>query len=303
MINIYIIKNTINKKVYIGATRQPIEDRFNEHCANSRSKHKASRNKLYKAMSELGEEHFFIELIESVDDSIAQMREQYWIDYYISINKGYNRLRSYYISTQNHKTKQERLASKEYQLEKEITFYIIEHRPSFDEVLDVFEIDSGRLHSLIRGKGMYTNNLIKYPIIKVKTCRKNLTTQQLDTIVSYIKCGKSFTDIANEYGISVTEVSAINKGYYYYKQQESYPIRKTYYHKTKRMSDDNCELIISKLKENYLYDEIAKLIDNKLTRGHISTIDKGKATFFDYDKFYPSKDFPIRKNPPRKHHN
>lgn len=43
---------------------------------------------LYNAMRKYGIEHFFIEAIEETDK--LQEREQYWIAYFDSYNKGYN---------------------------------------------------------------------------------------------------------------------------------------------------------------------------------------------------------------------
>lgn len=53
---IYIIKNTVNNKVYIGQTRRTIQLRFNEHL--NLSKKPNIKTKLYLNIRELGIESF-----------------------------------------------------------------------------------------------------------------------------------------------------------------------------------------------------------------------------------------------------
>lgn len=87
---IYIIKNDINDKVYIGKTLLPsIEERFQEHIHESKRQHRQHRP-LYNAMHKYGVEHFYIELLEQCDVSLLSQQEQYWINYYSSYSKGYN---------------------------------------------------------------------------------------------------------------------------------------------------------------------------------------------------------------------
>ena len=85
---IYIIKNTINNKVYIGQTTNTIQYRFNQHLTNADLEYKTGH--LYNAMRKYGKEHFYIEKIEEVANEKLNEREIYWIDYYDSFNNGYN---------------------------------------------------------------------------------------------------------------------------------------------------------------------------------------------------------------------
>ena len=47
--SIYIIKNKINDKVYIGQTTQAVDERFKQHCKPS--EHKRHKYTLYRAMT------------------------------------------------------------------------------------------------------------------------------------------------------------------------------------------------------------------------------------------------------------
>lgn len=85
--NIYIIKNTVNNKVYIGQTRYSIQERFKDHIKNSRY----FDNHLYLAMRKYGIDAFYIEpLEENVEDEKLNEREIFWIEKFDSYNKGYN---------------------------------------------------------------------------------------------------------------------------------------------------------------------------------------------------------------------
>ena len=83
---IYIIKNFINNKVYIGQTSRNIEIRWKEHLRHCTSQDQP----LYKAMVKYGKEKFYIQCLEECPDSILNEREKYWIDYFDSYNNGYN---------------------------------------------------------------------------------------------------------------------------------------------------------------------------------------------------------------------
>lgn len=87
---IYIIKNDINDKVYIGMTTQTLQHRWQEHLEEvSRSKDRP----LYRAMRKHGVNHFHMELLEEADNNSLSEREIYWIGYYNSYKYGYNATR------------------------------------------------------------------------------------------------------------------------------------------------------------------------------------------------------------------
>lgn len=85
--SIYIIRNTINDKVYIGQTTQTIGIRFTNHKMASRA---GEDTKFYRAMRKHGEENFYPEFLERVEVEDLNDRERYWIKYYDSYYNGYN---------------------------------------------------------------------------------------------------------------------------------------------------------------------------------------------------------------------
>ena len=86
---IYKITNLINKKLYIGLTTCPLQERWNNHkrCAKNDPRH------LYRAMRKYGIENFKIEVVEETD-SLQKLSEleDYYINLYDSRNPdiGYN---------------------------------------------------------------------------------------------------------------------------------------------------------------------------------------------------------------------
>lgn len=82
---VYIIKNDINDKVYIGQTTQPINERFNGHWNNEEST-------VGRAMHELGKEHFSISILDDTASNLDELleKERYFIQKFNSINNGYN---------------------------------------------------------------------------------------------------------------------------------------------------------------------------------------------------------------------
>lgn len=89
MAYVYIIKNDINSKVYIGKTNFSLEKRFQEHVQDSK-KERCEKRPLYDAINKYGENHFWIEKLEECKPEEASKKEIYYIQYYNSYKNGYN---------------------------------------------------------------------------------------------------------------------------------------------------------------------------------------------------------------------
>ena len=85
---IYIIKNTINSKVYIGQTTQSVGDRFKQHIFHCKSK---ANRPFYKAIKEIGKENFYYEILkDNIPVEELDNVEKEYIIKYNSIENGYN---------------------------------------------------------------------------------------------------------------------------------------------------------------------------------------------------------------------
>ena len=86
---LYIIKNKINNKVYIGQSVD-IMCRWYAHKNSAKGKSQDSYTKIHTVMNELGIDNFYIEILEECEYSKLDEREIYWIDFFNSYKNGYN---------------------------------------------------------------------------------------------------------------------------------------------------------------------------------------------------------------------
>lgn len=86
---IYKIVNDINDKIYIGQTQKSLQERFRLHVYDSNKKN-ADNFPIHKAIRKYGMDKFHIIEVEKCSVAVLNEREQYWIAYYDSYNKGYN---------------------------------------------------------------------------------------------------------------------------------------------------------------------------------------------------------------------
>lgn len=76
---IYCITNIINNKRYVGKTLFTIQERFQEHCKDSR-KERCEKRPLYDAMNKYGVENFIVEELEYVKDEKHTFRKRGILD-------------------------------------------------------------------------------------------------------------------------------------------------------------------------------------------------------------------------------
>lgn len=92
---VYMVKNLVNGKVYIGKTSTSAEKRFKRHCYEAFSKNKLGKRNYYfhSAIVKYGVENFeIIELCECLTNNECSDRERFYIKHYNSKNHeiGYN---------------------------------------------------------------------------------------------------------------------------------------------------------------------------------------------------------------------
>lgn len=90
MIGIYKITNKITGKIYVGQSVN-IEKRWIQHKETANNPHLEAYNReLYKDIRTFGLNNFLFEILEECSLEELNDKEQYWICYYDSYEKGYN---------------------------------------------------------------------------------------------------------------------------------------------------------------------------------------------------------------------
>ncbi len=88
-IGVYKILNKTNNKVYVGSSINITKRKYVHFNKLSNNKHK--NIKLQNAYNKYGKNSFLFKIIEYVEDkNLLLVREQYWIEYFNSVENGYN---------------------------------------------------------------------------------------------------------------------------------------------------------------------------------------------------------------------
>lgn len=220
--DIYIIKNSINNKVYIGQSKDAAK-RWLSHIYDARYEGKVDNYKqeIHKAMYEYGFDKFHYEILEYQIQNYDE-RERYWIKYYNSVvPNGYNvapgggGTGSCIDSANSVFDSQERLMKciSEISATKKSFANIAKKYGCSQEVISA--INSGERYRMETLVYPLRNTDTKYPVELVKQIRYSLKYETDLTI----------KDVAAKYGVDISQVSLINQGKKYFLQNESYPLR------------------------------------------------------------------------------
>lgn len=226
---IYKITNSITKEAYIGKTIRTLEIRLEEHKRDC-AKYNGTTIPLYNAIKKYGWDVFNIEIIENdIPNDIIDKKEKYYISLYDTYNKGYNATEGGDGGRTNTKLSQNEVLE---------IFNILKDPNSLESIPLIakkYNIDPSVISNINLGKTWRQENET-YPLRNYNTIGLTLTRQQYNDIVNEILyTNKSLSQIAQEYNLSESRMTAINQGYecynnnnLYYKDiyTGNYPIRK-----------------------------------------------------------------------------
>lgn len=215
--DIYIIKNNINDKVYIGQSIDA-ENRFKSHCK------KSSESLLKNAIQEYGKQNFWYEILEENVEN-PDDREKYWIKYYNSITpNGYNIQEGgseppHYCGDEHSNT---RISDKDVELLKKD---LAETTISLSELGDKYGISKKQVLRI--NQGISREKIGEsYPIRKIPNLNGKLSDEDVDMIIELLKTTYRFVgDIARQFNVGVGAIDKINKGVFHRRENEIYPIR------------------------------------------------------------------------------
>ena len=89
MAYIYLIKNNINGKCYVGKTLKSPKERFSEHLYDAYKPTEENRP-LYRAIKKYGKDNFSLHVLEECTDRLASEREIWYIKKLKTYAHGYN---------------------------------------------------------------------------------------------------------------------------------------------------------------------------------------------------------------------
>lgn len=280
---IYIIKNDINDKVYIGQSVNS-NNRFKSHCKKNKY-----NSLIGRAIQKYGKEHFWIEILEEKTESYND-REKYWISKFKSVNpNGYNitlggedppRYKG-----ETHPSAQ--LSDKEVELIKQDLRYTT---LSLNTIANKFKTSKKQVLRINQGISRSQINET-YPIRKIPNKQTKLSDEEIEMIIDTLKYTYRLNGtIAREYGVEVHLISDINQGLSYKKTDENYPIRKWKSCGKAKFTYEEVTFIIALLKNtNTSIRKIAKMYN--VEHNLISAICYGTAKKYRRDY----ENYPLRK--------
>ena len=249
--DIYIIRNDINDKVYIGQSANT-KQRFQSHCKPSAVY--LNNELIAKAIQKYGKQHFWYEILENQIEDFNE-KEKYYIQYFNSIApNGYN------ISSGgetppvlkgfNHP--ESKLTEIQVQL---LTDNLLHSNLNFSELADKYGFASKTSISEFN-KGITYVREISYPIRKDTTNGKLSVSdiEEITTILRYTY--RSFESIGQQYGVEARTISRINRGLAHHRDIE-YPIREAQVGKNNKLTYEQVTNIICDLLDtNFSLREI-----------------------------------------------
>lgn len=196
---IYIIKNTVNEKCYIGQTVQKLNKRFAQH---KRLNEVCSNQLIYRAIKKYGAEKFYIELIEDgipSRDELNKKEVEYIKKYNTLSPNGYNLCPGGALWRKKPTIEDSEISA--------IKDMYINKNMSLREIGEIYNIDHQSVAVFLEKHGIpRRKRSCKLPN------RTSILTKDI-MIECYINRKMKIKDIASEYDVDVTTVNRAKRRY------------------------------------------------------------------------------------------
>ena len=274
---IYIIRNYINDKVYIGQSVDS-KQRWANHLSNARHKNRWSA--IDFSMAKHGIENFYYEIIETTEN--YNERERYWIQYYNSVlPNGYNcDLGGSGLSgVESHNG----LIKDQEMLESIITELIAGNKSQV-MIGEQYGISKKIISAINRGTA-YRQPGIQYPIRRkiqdlVESDAKKI---QQDLLTGKVTC----PELALKYQYSLSAIQAVNKGWVFNNSEYTYPLFKGFSCNKKFSPQEIQEIQELLMNTKILQKDIAAKYN--MTATYIRDINSGR------NQYNKNLSYPLRK--------
>lgn len=279
--DIYMIKNNINQKVYIGQSINSYS-RFKQHCRDKKSL-------IGRAIQKHGEENFSFIVLEKQVENYNE-KEKYYIAFYNSLSpNGYNLTEGgesppiyFGFSHPNSCINDSTL--------KKIIQDLSTTDLSLSKIGEKYSVSKRTILGINKGERYFLNDL-NYPIRKNPNLNGKIDKNDLEHIYYLLEENYLMDrEIAELYNVEYHAIQKINHGQTFYDKNKTYPIRK---HKipAKRIEpeivDDIIDLICNTKKS---LREIGRIYN----KSHSIIINIKNGTSKIYSREYLS--YPLRKN-------
>lgn len=217
--SIYVIKNKINNKVYVGQAIDP-QHRFISHL--SRAKTNADHSPIHDAITALGKENFYYEILEENIENYNE-REKYWIEklqckvpYGYNLTDGGEEPPTFY--GENH-PRSVILDNTILSIIEDLKQNILTQR----QIAEKYDTNTQMITSINVGKTHKIEGL-QYPI-RVGT-PYHLSEKEIEEI-QWLLINTQFTikNIAEYYNVSTGTIKHINSGKNHYNLKLKYPLK------------------------------------------------------------------------------
>lgn len=285
--DIYIIKNDINDKVYIGQSVNA-EERFVQHCKPSSVK---DGSLIAKAIQKYGKEHFWIEILEKQIKNYNE-REIYWIEFYNSLTpNGYNIQKGGENPPVLYGVEHGNSSIKDSEVLLMLKNDLKNTKLSYSELAKKYNTNKKTVLRINHGIS-YSELRENYPLRKEPNLSGKLTEEQVDEIIDILKYSyRQYGDISKQYGVGIKAIQEINLGTAHRRANLSYPIRKYKNSGQPALTYEEVTEVINLLKNTTISKrEIAKMFGLK-SHTTINAIDSGSALRYRRE----DENYPIRK--------
>lgn len=284
---IYIAKDKIIGKVYIGQTKNRLEVRKKQHLKHAKNKLDSTYfSTFYKMIRFFGENNFEWKILEDdIPEEKLNEREIFYIKKYNSYQEGYN------SSGGGQRSHNSKIPKKDV---KEIRKLLEETNLSMLKIAEKFPNCNSNIVSDINCGETWYDPSISYPIRPMGFNKRiNFSDDEILEIHNLLRTDLPIKDIAKKFNCHPFTITKINTGETYKILNENeYPIRDGKYKRT----DDKIVLEITNLLLDTDYTQIQIAEKVGVNRKIVSNINNGK--YYSRDKLrsinLKINSFPIR---------
>ncbi len=220
--DIYVIRNRINNKVYVGQSVDAA-NRFIQHCKPSSND---GSSLIARAIQKHGANNFWFQVLESQIENYNE-REEYWIKELNSLSpNGYNVLCGGDEPPMHFAVDHPNASVKSLHDVRAIKDDLRNTSLSLAEIAEKYNVSKRTILRI--NQGLHYEELNEtYPIRKCPNLNGTLSDDQVAEIIEILRYTyRQYEDIAEQYGVSISAIKQINSGDCHPLNDVEYPVRK-----------------------------------------------------------------------------